>query len=425
MPNITLTADQDNALKVFSAFLLNKQEKYMIIQGHAGSGKSTLIKYLSKILEAQYQMYALLLKKNKKKGDFEFCLTATTNKAAVVLKEITGIETTTIHSFLKLTVVPNMSTGTVNLTKKKNHSKIYNKLIIIDEASMINDQLFTLLDETAIDCKIVLIGDQYQLAPVNQITSIMETLPCPKAILHEIIRHTGPIKQVSSQFRDTVKTGIFNNIPNSPEVRQVDGDEFKHLIDAAFTAPDYNVTTAKVIAWKNDRVHEYNKHIRNIKGYPTTFMTGETVYTNNPIILGKYNWAVDSAITITNIGSPMLSHDVAGHMLGLDKQGRGFLPDNPLEAKRTLQKIATIAKTDKSKWAVYFAIKETWLDLRPAYASTVHKTQGSQYDTIFIDLSDIGQCYEASTVARLLYVSCSRATKQIYLYGQLPTRYRA
>ena len=73
-----LTSDQTDALHAFSAFLMDPNEKYLIIQGSAGSGKSTLIEYLDKALEAQFQMYALLLRQDPKESDFEFVLTVNT-----------------------------------------------------------------------------------------------------------------------------------------------------------------------------------------------------------------------------------------------------------------------------------------------------------------------------------------------------------
>ena len=91
--------------------------------------------------------------------------------------------------------------------------------------------------------------------------------------------------------------------------------------------------------------------------------------------------------------------------------------------KLLLKNIAKEAKVNPKKWPLYFQYKDEWLDLRPAYASTVHKAQGSTYTTVFMDLSDIGKCNIASDVARMLYVSISRASKQVYLYGDLPSKY--
>lgn len=418
MPKIILNDDQKHALSVFNDFLADDNEKYMIIQGSAGCGKSTLIPFMHDHLQAQYQMYKLLLQTKPDKGDFEILLTATTNKAAAIIQEITGMETTTIHSLLNVTVTYNMETGKPKLSKKKSYALIYNKIIVIDEASMINDDLFRLIDDTTMNSKVILMGDQYQLAPVKQTKSIMETLPCTKVTMNKIMRNSGIIMHTGAQYRNTVETGIFEDMPNDPLVKQVNKKDYLSLIKKAFTDQDYSLNKAKVLAWQNDRVHAYNSHIRQLRGFPKTLVEGETVFTNNPILVNTFRRPVDSPIYISKIGRDTISSGVKGKMVELDHVISLFLPDNPYDAKALLKNLAK-----KKDWATHYAIKETWLDLRPAYASTVHKSQGSSYDTVFIDLSDIGRCHIWSDVARMLYVAISRAVKQVYLYGQLPPRY--
>ena len=53
----------------------------------------------------------------------------------------------------------------------------------------------------------------------------------------------------------------------------------------------------------------------------------------------------------------------------------------------------------------------------------MHKSQGSTYDTVFIDLENIGSCRNPDQVARMLYVAVSRARNRIFLFGKLPTKY--
>ena len=418
MSNFELTDDQKSALIEFTKFLVTPDEKYLIIQGAAGSGKSTLIEYLVKTLEAQYRMYALLLRKDKTQSDFEVSLTATTNKAVAVLSDLTRMEAMTIHSLLKLTVLPNLATGEIRLTRKRDYCLLYNKLIIVDESSMINDDLFRILDETTIDCKIILIGDKYQLAPVKQKISVMETIVCPKVTMNKVMRHSGNILQVASQFRETVETGVFKNIPDHPELVKVDGPEFQRLIDEAFTSKDYSLNSAKVLAWTNQKVLNYNKHIRKIKGYSEEFKVGETVYTNKPIMLGNKRWSTDAQIKVTDVGPVIYKDGLNGRFIELDHKTSAFLPDSQFEAKNILKVLAK-----QKNWTKFYGFKDGWLDLRPAYASTIHKSQGDQFNSVFIDLSDIGRCNIQSDVARMLYVSISRSSKQIYFYGELPFKY--
>jgi len=414
-----LTKDQKNTLKTFNRFLGMDNNKYMIIQGAAGCGKSTLIPYLFETLENYVKLNKLLLGKNPENHKFDILVTATTNKAAAVLTELTGIDARTIHSLLRLKVVPDFQTGKVKLQKNKDYDIIWNKLIIIDEASMLNDELFRVLDDTVQGSKIVLMGDQYQLAPVKQKLSIMDTLQCTRVVLDKVMRHGGNIMHTGAQFRNTVETGVFQEIPLHNNVQHVDGDTFQKLINQAFTDKKYSSDTAKVLAWTNGRVQAYNEHIRKVKGLPELVDIGEKVITNNPIITPKRMIPVDTMVEITDVGCEYSIDNVVGHDIEIDHKIRSFMPNNPWDTKQLLKFLAK-----NKQWVDYYRVKEYWFDLRPVYASTVHKAQGSSYDNVFIDLDDIGRCNISSDVARMLYVAISRAVKQVILYGSLPLRYR-
>jgi exodeoxyribonuclease-5 len=108
------------------------------------------------------------------------------------------------------------------------------------------------------------------------------------------------------------------------------------------------------------------------------------------------------------------------------------MPIDFKNTKKAMKLIANMAKKAKKEgkdtearnhWKKYFEIKESWLDLRAVYASSVHKSQGSTYETVFIDLADIGANWDAISVARLMYVAVSRASKKVVCYGRLPNRY--
>ena len=67
---------------------------------------------------------------------------------------------------------------------------------------------------------------------------------------------------------------------------------------------------------------------------------------------------------------------------------------SPLEDKRR-----------KAAWVQFFQFKdEAFADLRPIHASTVHRSQGSTYEKVFVDLTDIGRSTRRDVLLRLLYV---------------------
>ena len=64
-------------------------------------------------------------------------------------------------------------------------------------------------------------------------------------------------------------------------------------------------------------------------------------------------------------------------------------------------------------------LKEEFPDLRPREACTVHKSQGSSFDTVYIDADDLSTCTNIATAARLLYVAVSRSRNRVVFYGKL------
>ena len=80
------------------------------------------------------------------------------------------------------------------------------------------------------------------------------------------------------------------------------------------------------------------------------------------------------------------------------------------------------AKKEKN-WKVFFYLQNRMIDLRLPYATTVHKSQGSTYDEVLIDLDSFKSCWDKDVAARLLYVAVSRAKNKVMFYGTLPKRY--
>ena len=77
----------------------------------------------------------------------------------------------------------------------------------------------------------------------------------------------------------------------------------------------------------------------------------------------------------------------------------------------------------QKNWERYFYLKQNFPDLRPRDAATVHKSQGSTYDSVFVDLGNISTCHQADQAARMLYVAFSRAKHKVYVYGDLAEKY--
>lgn len=433
LSNVILTQDQQKANHAFLDFLVS-DENFFVIQGGAGTGKSFLIRHLLETFYSRYKAYCLLLQKEVK--TFDIKVTATTNKAVNVVSDFlqgitshhSDIEVTTIYSMLGLKVTNDVKTGKTSLTFTNKQPVYFSPdvitLVFIDEASFISEELHeiicTILKDQA-NAKIVYIGDKYQLAPVGQAFSAMDNINCTKATLDEVMRNSGHILATGTQFRKTVETGKFQPIHyNGVDLIHVNGPTFQQMVESSFADPDWTPATSKILAWTNERVQDYNQHIRTAMKRPALFEVGEIVVTNE-FIKGNssFSRSVDSEVKITRVNPvPEIIYGVKGYMIEIDDYYVSFMPENFKDAKALLKELAA-----KKEWPKFFEVKENWFDLRAVYSSSVHKSQGSTYDTVFIDLSDIGKNWNATDVARLLYVSITRASKQVVCYDYLPDRY--
>ena len=98
--------------------------------------------------------------------------------------------------------------------------------------------------------------------------------------------------------------------------------------------------------------------------------------------------------------------------------GVGGLVKQPVNYSQLQQAIREAA--NNKDWVEYFRLKNEFADLRFAYASTVHKSQGSTFDTVYIDLGDLCICKDMEQLARMLNVAVIRATTSVVFYGKPP-----
>lgn len=415
-----LSADQQTAANAFLAFLLDDTKQEILLIGNAGTGKSFLTKYLVQLARNNTKLLKLLGSSN---GELNIRFTASTNKAAVVLADKVGEEASTIHSLLGLKVLNDYKTGQTKLQKTNNTEVFYNTLIVIDEASMIDSALLKIIREQTMNCKLLYIGDSAQLAPIFETESPVFASVPDKLELTTIQRQQAdnPIIQLSQQLRNSVFTDTFSEImPNGVQIQHLSGEDFQAEIDRAFTH-NYSVDSAKILAWTNTKVLQYNDYIHNLIKNTSDILVGDTMVTNNPILAanGSTAHSTDSFITVRSI-EPGKEHDIEGNWITIKETGVRVFVAKDLNEVTTLLKNLAKAK----EWVQYFKWKDFFADLRNIYASTVHKSQGSTYGTVFIDLSDIGSNNKSNEVARLLYVAITRASEKVIFYGKLPNKYR-
>jgi hypothetical protein len=409
-----LTKCQENAVDIFTAFLLDPLQHEMRIEGHAGTGKTYLTKHLCDVANSLTSVLQMLTGKDEK---LQMYFTATTNKATEILSTSLGMKTSTIHSLLGLIVRDDYTNGVSKLSKTTNYQIFENSIIFIDESSMVDTYLLQMIQESTKNCKVVYILDPYQLAPVFELSAPVSALPISVASLVTQCRSPGPIALLGEQFRSTVKTGTFSPIQtNGNEILYVSGPTFQRMVNTEFTK---RTSDLKLLAWTNKKVQGYNSYIRGLFTSSPHYEVGELLVTNKPILNNKVQcFSTEDVVKVTNVSNLEKQHGIAGYTYTLNGSIRVFGANDPSE-------VTALLKLHKrnGNWIEFYAMRDYFADLRPLYASTVYKAQGSTHKKTFIDLSDIGKCNNANTVARMLYVSATRAKEQVIFCGTLPDKY--
>lgn len=425
---MALQPDQQKAADEFGRFLLDPTATEMVIEGGPGSGKSFMTAHLIQQANGMSHMLDLLTSSSGNKVNME--LSATTNKAAAVLSKLANKDAGTIHSLIGLKLENNYSTGKKNLVKARDYAVQKNTIILIDEASYENAALLNMIRASTVGCKLLHIGDRDQLLLPGEVDSVVfDKIPRKVTLTgSQRFKKGGPIAQLSEQMIETIRTGIWKPIvADGKEIIRVKGAEFQSLIRAAYSGPDGTLADHnKIVAWGNKTVIQYNDFVRGMFTKSRLLTAGETIVTNKPIIARTSKGAPnETVLKILQVSKTETHYGISGNRIYFENSPlTAFQPHNLDDVERELNYRRKEAKSGKSSWAPFFEIEQFFADLRPVHASTVYKAQGSTYETVFVNLNDIGKCHVSSTVARMVNVAATRAKTKVVLFGDLPHKYR-
>ncbi len=410
----TLTEDQEAALTAFQVFLLDPNETVFVLSGYSGCGKSTLVRVLLDRLPAFQKTVRLILPNFR---ELIPTLTATTNKAAENLSQITGAAAITIHSKLGLRVQTDIRSNTTTLVVNNNAPMVDGELLFIDEASYIDSALLQKIFERSRNCKIVFIGDPAQLTPVLSTNTPVFAANFKGAALKQVVRQAegNPIVELSTKFRHAVNTGEFFSFkPDGHFIQHMDRNAFNAAIAAEFTRPDWKYADSKILAWTNKCVIDYNQYIRGLAKGDPHFAEGDYAVCNSFITINRKSIKTDQLVQITKIDPDSEAYGVLGNWVTMDYLLSAFHPKS-LAAKNAAIKAARAT----GQYGQVSVMEGQWVDLRGAYSCTINKSQGSTFGSVFIDLDDIRRCNSGDQIARMLYVAVSRAKNHVYLVGDL------
>ena len=446
-----LTPDQARAVVELTA-AIHRGDRVCRLLGYAGTGKSfSVVRLLKNFAEER-----------------PVILSAPTNKAAAVLRamaeELGGkAKATTIHKVLGLRPEVDTDRGRCVLRSVKAPDVPDGALIVIDECSMVDSALLRFILKGAQDAnaQILFVGDPAQLPPVFEAESPSFCGDGVTARLTEIVRQRAdhPILGMTQRIRDAM-TGapvptFQTHHGDSGSLIHLDAADFETELLARMRSPAYqqNPDHCRVLCWTNGKSEAYNRIVRRSLLGPQadeqSIFPGETVTACSPILEG----GISIGDTITVLKAVPDSHHSIPCIRATIPSSRGILdvwvvhPNGRDVYRQELSRLAKFAKSlqdehnahrsagslqrypqaqDKKRreaWVQFFDFKDsTFADLRPVHSSTVHRSQGSTFNSVFVDLTDIGRSTRKDVLLKLLYVALTRASGDVFVTGDLPER---
>ena len=429
----------DEQKKVYSHLLgfLHSNKQAIIIDGSGGVGKSFMVNYICNNLIEDYKCSCQISGKEPK---YRFIIpTATTNKACESLSQYLKTTVQTIYNYLGLVVFDDYETGKTSVVPSRSYRTRHNEVILIDEASMINQDTFNFIRSSLRDnCKVIYVGDKYQLPPINEEISQIYLQNYEELSLTKLLRASNQeLIDINKAARELVINGIKIPVKEGLNIHFLNDTTAPNYIINNFKNPDHNNL---ICCYTNKAVIAYNNYCKQIRGIKSPYVKGEHYICNNVVhTLGRGNvqaviFHVEDECKITDIDfhpQQVKIYDnffLDGYKATIENLSCGskFVVYLPLDINEHLERIKAMKKKaleDKEYWKIYYALKDSFPDIRPRDAKTIHKAQGSSVDDVFIDLNDLSHCHDDNVFRRLLYVAISRARKNIYFYGDLSNGY--
>jgi len=445
---ITFNAEQFEGLQRINNWLL-KGDTFFTLAGYAGTGKSSIIK---KTLDTYRRGVAV---------------SAPTHKAKKVISNTTGKDGQTLHALLGLR--PDLDLENFNPNNPKFNPIAIPKIadynfVVIDEASMINQELYDLIiDKTQnTKTKVLFMGDPAQIPPVGEKASVVFQQDQTK-LFHQLTKierqnDTNPLAYTYDALRNNLNRldGGFQRRTNMNDLGEgimftVNKRKFRESVLDKFGSDDFqkDIDFAKVIAWKNDTVIASNAVIRGeLLGKDTDIVeVGDLLmgYRSISNETQTYN-IIENSCDYRIVRKEKLEENEYGikgyHVQLREDLAKGkfkhqdlFIIDaNDHENLHLYAQMhdffRDMGKTHKKNWKKYYAFRRSNVlmktidkyqnglfrstqdvivkDLDYGYAITGHKSQGSTYSHVFVMENDINDNWVLRERNQIKYVALTR-----------------
>jgi hypothetical protein len=254
---MSFTDEQQNFINIILEKELNKECGILCLNSPAGTGKTHCIKYLCQILK-------------------EKIILAPTNKAiSLIRKDIPyNSKAYTIHRFLNCEQDIDIITGEIEFIYN-NCSLLQYTIIIIDEASMVDKEMFEKFKEISENHLVIYCGDKYQIPPNNELKSLVFTIKEQLKFTKNFRSNKSIDKNYIIKFRNAVR--------NLAVVKINDKFPIDNLLQQYEDIDNDNV----ILAWTNARVGYWNNLIRNHL-YKESNIILKEYYINEKLIFSGY-----------------------------------------------------------------------------------------------------------------------------------------
>jgi ATP-dependent exoDNAse (exonuclease V) alpha subunit len=447
------TVKQDIFFQQIANFLTNKSDQEIfVLKGYAGTGKTTVISTIVNSLN-DINMKSVLL--------------APTGRAAKVIASYSNKPAFTIHK--RIYFPKKGKSGGVSFTTQAN--KFKNTIFIVDEASMISDvaadsKLYengSLLDDLIFyiyngqNCKMILLGDTAQLPPVQMdISPALDTnnlaLNYDKEVfsieLDEVMRQEekSGILYNATELRELLRETFITNFQFKLKgfkdiVRLTDGYDIQDAIQSAYS--NYSIEDTCFIVRSNKRANQYNQQIRTrILDKESELSVGDYLM----VVKNNYFWLkeTDEAGFIANgdiveVLEIFTFVELYGFKFAKVKIRMVDYPNQkPFETIVLLDTITSESPSltyeqsntlyqevmkdyeGEPQYRKFLKVKNNEyfnaLQVKFSYAITCHKSQGGQWNTVFIEQPYLPDGITVDYV-RWLYTAITRAKDKLYLIG--------
>ena len=450
---LTLTSDQDEAVEGILARIQN-EDACLVLCGYAGTGKTVTTAALVTRLVDKNLRVVVATPTHKARAQVERALRE---------RGADGFEVVTVHRLLGLKQVRDKQTGKESFAPelgKKNMltqtrrwdqvpvSKI--DVVIVDETSMLSSELYDLLRRELCGRPVVFVGDDRQLLPVGEDQACRAFTEASEVFrLTQVLRHDGAILNLATATRKLPLGRARFASANGGGTRVVAHrrreDWWQTLLEmAASERAMCDADYCRALAHTNDAVDAMNLriHQRRYGMDAPQFVQGMTCVT------------VD-AIPDPEGGSPLLNSTVDVLVEEAMRDRRKFIGDEdgcelwdcweltvsvpgecmaPVtfrvlaaeERQRwdvAMRKVAEAAKAAKKEgrpdpWGLYFRRKDSVGRLQPASALTIHKSQGSTFQNVWLHWSiDVRGSAPTALQNQLAYVGITRAAEELHVVG--------